>query len=302
MYFREQKAKQWAKRQIRKNLNASEPVNCKQFIHGADKAALSALKKIPLLDTVCSKVLSVVDYSKYNVIRMSSMVHITENQLPKIYVMVKSICNKIGIEMPDLYLKMDREVNATTYGTEKFTIVVNSGLLECLEDDELYAVLAHECGHIACNHGLYHFLAGLLLGGSEIGLAEYLGNKGIVGGVINSVMSLVDDALELALFQWSMCSELSADRIAAICCGSANPVIETMMRCAGGTKHIDSEIDRDLFIAQAVNYQQMVNDNKVNKTLEFILTRKQTHPLLAVRAYEVQQFANSKEFLDIIKD
>jgi Zn-dependent protease with chaperone function len=79
---------------------------------------------------------------------------------------------KIGIEMPELYLELNRDPNAYTYGTEKFTLVINSGLIECLQDDEIYAVLAHECGHIACKHGLYHTIGGMVLQGGAIGLNE----------------------------------------------------------------------------------------------------------------------------------
>ena len=233
------------------------------------------------------------------IINMSTKIHITEKQLPKIYSMVKSICNKIGIEMPELYLQLDRSVNAFTYGTEKFTIIVNSGLIECLEDDELYAVLAHECGHIACKHGLYHTIGGMVLSGGIIGLheiANHLNNKGFVGTIAGSVVDTIDSALELAFYHWYRCSELSADRVAVICCGSAKPVIETMMRLAGGTTHIDTEIDKDLFISQAVDYQESMKKNVVNKGLEFLLTKNDTHPLLAVRAYEAEKFAKSPEF------
>ena len=101
------------------------------------------------------------------------------------------------------------------------------------------------------------------------------------------------------LYHWYRCSELSADRIAVICCGSAIPVIETMMRLAGGTTHIDSEINKDLFISQAADYKQIIDESKVNKALEFLLTKDNEHPLLAIRAYEAQQFAVSEEFLSI---
>lgn len=235
---------------------------------------------------------------------MSNMVQISENQIPKIYNMVNSICKKIGIEMPDLYLKLDRSPNAYAFGTEKFTVVIHSGLIECFEDDEIYAVLAHECGHIACEHMLYHTIGKLVLSGGEFGLdslSGMLASKGIVGSIIGNVVSLADSALELALYHWSRCSELSADRIAIICCGSASPVIETMMRLAGGTKHIDSEINKDLFISQAEEYQKLAAENKINKTLEFLLTKNNSHPLLAVRAYEAQKFASSEEFKSICK-
>lgn len=300
MFFKKLKSKKWTKKQMRKNLNTKTPIECEQYIHTLDKNALIALKKIPLLDTVCSKVWSVMNDKINNMINMSSMIHITEKQLPKIHNMIKSICNKIGIDMPELYLKLDRTLNASTYGTEKSTIIINSGLLECLEDDELYAVLAHECGHIACKHLLYKMVADIVLNKGTMfgveGLVSFLDSKGLLGNIAGNIISTVDSALELAFYHWDRCCEFSADRIAVICCGSADPVIETMMRLAGGTTHIDNEINKDLFIEQATEYNNNIEKNLVNKSIEFLLTKNMTHPLLAVRAYEAQKFANSDEF------
>ena len=302
MWFANYKARKWAQKTIRRNMRTKTPIDCEQYIHVLDKTALVALKKIPLLDTICAKLIAIMNDKQKTIINMSTKIHITEKQLPKVYAMVKSICIKIGIEMPELYLELNREPNAYTYGTEKFTLVIHSGLLECLQDDELYAVLAHECGHIACKHGLYHTLGGMVLSGGVIGLneiADYLNSKGLVGSIAGNVVSAVDGALELALFHWVRCSELSADRVAVICCGSADPVIETMMRLAGGTTHIDSEVNKELFISQAMEYRQSMEKDIINKGLEFLLTKNDSHPLLAVRAYEAQEFAKSELFRSI---
>ena len=133
-------------------------------------------------------------------------------------------------------------------------------------------------------------------------LGNAFAGKGLVGNIVGGAISAVDGALELALYHWYRCSELSADRIAVICCGSAFPVVETMMRLAGGTTHIDSEINKDLFISQAADYKQIIDESKVNKALEFLLTKDSEHPLLAIRAYEAQQFATSEEFMNIINE
>lgn len=302
MWFDDFKSMIWTKNIVNKNLRSKTPIDCEQYIHSLDRVALVALRKIPLLDTICAKLMSIMNDKQNTIINMSTKIHITEKQLPKIYRMVESICCKIGIDMPELYLELNREPNAYTYGTKTFTIIIHSGLLECLQDDEIYAVLAHECGHIACKHGLYHTIGGIVLRGGAMSLSElssFFNTKGILGSVAGNVVSVVDSALELAFFNWSRCSELSADRVAVICCGSAAPVIETMMRLAGGTRHIDSEINKELFLKQAADYQENMEQGFVNKSLEFLLTKNNTHPLLAVRAFEAQKFANSEEFKNI---
>jgi len=49
------KSKKWTNNMIQKNLKSSTPIDCEKYIHPLDKNALLALKKIPLLDTICSK-------------------------------------------------------------------------------------------------------------------------------------------------------------------------------------------------------------------------------------------------------
>ena len=288
-------SKKWVKQIIDKNSKIITPIDCEKYIHKTDKMALAALKAIPLFDKACSKILSIISEPQIHIINMSSKIRITENQVPKVYYMVQSICNKIGIDIPDLYLELDRSPNAYAFGAEKVSITVHSGLLECLEDDELYAVLAHECGHIACKHMLYHTIGKIILEGEQSGLKKL----GLANTIIDDIISM---PLKLAFHHWERCSELSADRVAVICCESSTPVIETMMRLAGGTTHIDSEINTDLFIDQVAEFQDLTEDNKINKALEYWLTRNYTHPLLAVRAYNAREWSKSEEFADIIKN
>lgn len=207
--------------------------------------------------------------------------------------MVVNISKKLGIEMPNLFLELNRDPNAYTYGDKVTTITITSGLLECLDDDELYVVLAHECGHIACKHVLYHTMGQILLNGGSFGL-KLLDE----GGLISSALIM---PLKLAFYRWMRCSEFSADRAATICCKESKPVVETMMRLAGGTTHIDCEIDQQQFLSQATDYKDLLDDKKWNKALEFLVLHNSTHPLLSVRAYESAQWSQSKEFEEILK-
>ncbi len=296
--WKKRRTKKQVDKLITKNMGDTPLQSWEAFIHPTDKGTLSALKKIPLFDKACSKLISTIGEPVYRVRDMSSKIRITDKQLSRVYHMTESICHKIGIEMPTLYLELNRNPNAYTYGTEAFSITMTSGLLECLADDELYAVLAHECGHIACQHVLYHTVGGLLLGGGTIGMSainDILGST-LLGGLIKAA---AETSLQLAFYHWKRCSELSADRIAVYCCRDAAPVIKTMMRLSGGTSHINAEIDMELFLSQAEDYETMLTDKKINKALEFLLVYDETHPLTAVRAYEAQKFAASDEFKEI---
>lgn len=84
MWFNDFKAAIWTKNIVNKNLQSKTPIDCAQYIHSLDRAALVALRKIPLLDTLCAKLMSIMNDKQNTMINMSTKIHITEKQLPKI--------------------------------------------------------------------------------------------------------------------------------------------------------------------------------------------------------------------------
>ncbi len=262
------------------------PANPQDYMHDSDRRALNDLKKIPIFDKICSKFIQLFDEKVFGITDMANKIRLSEEQVPHIYNMLPGICEKLGIEkIPPLYLELNRDPNAYTYGDKNPAITVTSGLLECLTDEEIYAVLAHECGHIACQHVLYHTMGQVILNGG----LELLGSGSLITAAVAT-------SLKLGFYYWMRCSEFSADRAALICCGKSEPVVQTMMRLAGGTSHIGEEIDRELFIAQANDYQDLRNSSKLNKLIEFIVLSNQTHPLLSVRASEARNWLDSEQY------
>jgi Zn-dependent protease with chaperone function len=76
-------------------------------------------------------------------------------------------------------------------------VMLNTGLLDLLSLDELQCVIAHELGHLKCDHGIWLTVANALAG-STIGLLPFVTN-----------------AAEEALFKWRRAAELTCDRCAA---------------------------------------------------------------------------------------
>lgn len=220
-------------------------------------------------------------------INMSTNLQLGEQQMAKYYNMLPPICEKLGIEVPDLFVKLDVNPNAYTFGDTKPFIVVTSGLFETMPDELISTVLAHECGHIACHHSLYHTMGRFIL--SEA--------SGFVSGLGNIALY----PIQLAFAYWMRCSEFSADRAAMICDGSADKTIEVMMRFAGYDKDIMAEANVDAFMEQALEYKNLVKENTWNKTLEFILFQNNTHPLNAIRAYEGKEWEESERYKNILE-
>ena len=261
-------------------------VDSSLYIHEADKKALDALKAIPGFTPLLKGFMKIWNEKQFLIQNMSSNLHITEKQLPKYYNMLPPICEKLGIEIPELYLTLDVRPNAYTYGDTKPFIIMTSGLLETLPEKLIPTVLAHECGHIACHHSLYTTMGNFILQG----LANVFG-----------LSPLITLPLQVAFYYWMRCSEYSADRAAAIYDEKADNIVEMCMRFAGFDKDIKAKANVEIFMAQAVEYKDLINESKWNKTLEFLMLSQADHPFNAVRAYECNEWVKSENFLKIIK-
>ncbi len=74
------------------------------------------------------------------------------------------------------------------------------------------------------------------------------------------------------------------------------------MRLAGWDKDIIADANIEEFLNQAVDYKDMINGNAWNKTLEFLVLSGASHPLMAVRATECGEWANSDLFNRILNN
>ena len=244
-------------------------INTNVFMHDSDKVALQTLKAIPGFTQLLKAFMKVWNERQFRIINMSSRLRLSENQMAKYYNMLPPICEKLGIEVPELYLELDVNPNAYTSGDTKPFIVITSGLLETLPDELIPTVLAHECGHIACHHVLYTTMGRMILSG-VFNLAGF--------------SPLVTTPLQMAFAYWMRCSEFSADRAAVIYDGSADKMKEVCMRLAGFDKDIMADASMDAFMEQALEYKEMVTNSKWDKTLEFVMFNMIDHPLMSVRA------------------
>ncbi len=239
----------------------------RDFIHPEDLAALENLKAIPLFAPCLKSFMNIGVERVIQGLSMANKIRLGPNQLPAIYEHLPRVCQTLGIDEPELYLAMDPSPNAYTQGDTRIMITVTSGLIELLDDDEIRAVLAHECGHIACRHVLYHTMAQML--------AKY-------GPAIFGPLAALSMPVQLALFYWARRSELSADRAAALFMKGSSSVVETMIRLAGGPKSITGTVSLDLYLQQAEAYDKL-QESHWDRFLQGIAVMNMDHPFLSVR-------------------
>ncbi len=94
--------------------------------------------------------LIVISYNHNQVDRDPDMQAVSRISHPKLSSLLENLCISRGLAMPHFFIQNHDSCNAYTSGLSDNTyqIVVTSGLLEKLNEDELQAVLAHELTHL----------------------------------------------------------------------------------------------------------------------------------------------------------
>lgn len=254
-------------------------MNPSDFIHPEDAAALEALKKIPILASVIKSFMDLGAEQLQTGLNMASKIRLSPTQLPHLYNILPPICELLNIEEPVFYLEMSPIPNAYAFGDTQTAITITSALVDMMSEDELRGVVAHECGHIACHHMLYHTIAQILANAT---------------GMFEKLVSLATP-IHYALMYWQRKSELSCDRAAAFIVG---PQTATSMlaRLAGGPMSITSKLNLVELAEQADLYDAFCKGGLWNKALQTYAVLDQDHPFTSVRVRELLKWTESRQY------
>lgn len=246
-----------------------------ELIHPEDAKTLKALKNIPALPTIMEKVFQYgydeISWSE----NVTSNLRLSENQMPEIYNRLPPICERLGIPVPELYLQMTPIPNAWTSGHSKPYIVLTLGLIKRVKDEELDAVLAHECGHIVCQHVLYQTLASAIFSFGDSMADSFLGTIG----------SAALKPVRQALIAWSRASELSADRIACLFV-PAQTLAKALARISLIPRYIVDNMDINAWAMQGKDFEDLKDGSAWNKIVRWMANSDADHPYHPVRVYE----------------
>ena len=203
--------------------------------HPADRAALAALRRVPAFDEVLKKVFGFFGEKPIRLAFQANAVRVSERQFPKVYERYREVLHTLDAPEPyPLFISQTPLVNAGAYGMDKPFIVLNSGSLALLDDEELTFLLGHELGHILSGHVLYRTMTVVLIRLAELGFP---------------IVGLAARAVLLALLEWGRKSELSADRAGLLAVQNPEAALSTMLKLAGGGSR--EETDLNEFLRQA---------------------------------------------------
>jgi Zn-dependent protease with chaperone function len=238
-------------------------ISPRAYQHPADRAATAALAKVPYLDDVVRRLISLGYERALRAASLGSAVKLGQEQLPGIWVLHRQVFNTLDMEpVPDLYMTQFPLANAFTIGSGKPIVVLNSELVRILDDEGRRVVLAHEAAHIQSDHVMYRTALVILL---RLG--------GAVRLPILAGLPLL--AIQLALLEWSRAAELSCDRAAALVTRDPQAVCRSLMVLAAGEAAED--LNLDAFIAQGMEYSE--SGSGLERLTRMLQQLQVTHPM-----------------------
>lgn len=261
-------------------------LDSKIYEHPFDREALTKLEKIPGLGTVTHAFLNWT-YVRWHIIELQgSNFKITEESCPKLYKLVKEVETTLDIaDSPEVYTQWGYSINGYTTGTKGNTLMIlNSGAVDLLSEDQLKYIVGHEMGHIKSNHVLYHMMAQFFP---------------MLASMVPVVGGFVGTSLELLLMYWSRMSEFTADRAGLLACQDKDAALSAIVKMAGlPLKHFDI-INEEAFLEQAEDFERMHKDF-LSGTMQNLSILTSTHPWTVYRAAELIKWINSGEYDRII--
>jgi Zn-dependent protease with chaperone function len=251
--------------------------------HPADKAALQALRRIPVFDDVLKKIFGFFGEKPIRLAFQASAVKVSPNQFGHVYELYKE-CLKT-LDAPDeypLFISQTPIVNAGAWGMDQPFIILNSGTVRLLEDDELSYVIGHEIGHIMSDHVLYKTMTVILINLANMGFP---------------IVGLAARAVLVALLEWQRKSELSSDRAGLLSVQDPECVMRTMLKMAGGGNTDETSLQE--FIVQAEEYQQ--GGDVADQVFKVLNLMAQTHPFYTLRVSELRAWIESGDYDRIVR-
>lgn len=258
-----------------------------EFRHPLDFEATNSLKQLPGLDLIVRQLLGALGEQFFYLENIASSVLVSEQQLPELHQSLLEACQILDLEAPQLYVRQNPIPNAYTFamrGKQPF-MVLHTSLISMLTPAEIQAVMAHELGHLKCEHGVYLTLANLIL---------------LAAGQLPNLGGLIAQGLQSQILQWLRCAEFSCDRAALLATQDPRVVSSVLMKLAGGSPTLSPQLNLDAFLAQAKTYD-IISETEMGRIFKEAQSSQLTHPLPVLRAREIQRWASSKNYESVLQ-
>ncbi len=257
------------------------------FRHPLDLEATNALKQIPGFDLLIRNAIGSIGEQFFYLNNIASSILVGQNQLPEIHDLLLEACKVLDLEPPQLYVQQNPTPNAYTFAMrgEKPFIMLHTSLIEMLTPEEIQAVIAHELGHLKCEHGVYLTMANVMV---------------LATNLLPGWGTMIAQSLQERILQWVRCAEFSCDRAALLATQNPRTIMSVLMKLAGGSPTLAPQLNLDAFIDQAKAYDQASNRG-LGETLRTLQTAQLSHPVPVIRAREIERWASSAQYQNLLQ-
>jgi len=258
-------------------------ISPRSWEHPADRAALQALRAIPIFDEVLRKLFGYFGEKPIRLAFQANAVRVSERQFGRVHGLYREVLKTLDApEDFPLFVSQTPLVNAGAYGMDKPFVLLNSGMLHLLDEDELQYVMAHEVGHILSGHVLYRTMMVILIQLAERGFP---------------IVGLAARAVLIGLLEWYRKSELSSDRAGLLGVQDPRVVFGAMLKMAGGGAPPETSVTA--FLDQAQEYQE--SEDVADSVFKVLNLLGATHPFYVLRVSELRAWIERGEYDRVLR-
>ena len=268
-------------------------ISSQAFKHPLDQQAEQALRSVPGFDLLAKSFSEYLYERPQQILLMGNDLKVGPRQYATLYSIYRQCLRDLDMSPePNLYVSQNPLANAYSLGSEHPYIVFNTALLDLLDEEEIRVILAHELGHLKCDHSILIQMSFWVMGAANF-----------LGDITLGLGKAITTGLVYAFYEWRRKAELSADRAALLVSDDLNLVLRTLMKCAGGSQKYLHECNLEEFIRQGEAYRQLDQDN-LNQIYKFLIYNGGngsflTHPFSVERVHYLQEWFNSESYRQI---
>src|SRR3954453_783562 len=259
-------------------------ISSRAWEHPADRGALTALRELRGFDDVVRAFFGMWNERGFRLSYLAGSIRVDHRQYPRVYQRFTEAAATLDVaELPELYVSQSPMINGQAIGMDKPFIVITTGAVEKLDDEELRALPGHEIGHVRSGHAVYKTIM--------IILTRWAASLSWL-----PVGAITLRAIIAAMYEWWRKAELSADRAGLLAGQDPAASLRLLMKLAGGGDL--SQIDTAAFLEQATEYE---SGGDLRDSIHKIgLTTWSTHPVPVARASELRKWVDSGEYARIL--
>ncbi|MBM7772885.1 Zn-dependent protease with chaperone function [Actinokineospora baliensis] len=259
-------------------------ISPRAYEHPADRGAMATLRAVPGLSEVLKSVAGLFSERGERLMALASTIRVGDKQYPKINQLRLESAEVLDLDTaPNLFIQRSPHANAMAIGIDEPFIVVTTALVEAMDTESLRFVIGHEMGHVLSGHAVLRTV-----------LLRLVNLQQTMALLPPSALAL--RAILAALKEWFRKAELTADRAGLLAGQDPAAALRAHLYQAGATDL--TQIDIPSFLQQAKEYEEI--DDIRDSIHKLRNVEGMTHPFAVVRAAQLQRWAASDEYREIL--